>query len=547
MARESSSLLKGGAEVDQRQGPGSAATRQLSRREFLGRTSAGAAVVGSAALLAGCGSSGSAPSASKTTGKPRYGGRLRAAFSGGTSADTLNPFLALSQPDFARSYQLFDELLAFDQHAVARPALAVDVTPNANATEWTIRLRDGVTFHNGKPLTADDVVYTFRYILNPKSLASGASAFTPLDGPNISKIDRLTLRVPCHTPFSTFPQNFPIYYNKVVPEGYNPKLPPVGTGPFKYKSFTPGVQSVFVRNENYWQEGLPYVDEVVISDYPDETSQTTALLSAEADIINNLTAASVASVEAGGGKVLVADAGGFNPFTMRVDAAPFRDVRVRQALRLVVDRPAMLATVFGGRGTVANDLFSPYDPVYDHEIPQRHQDLDQAKFLLRKAGYEGLSVELVTAPIAQGTVSSAVVLAQQASGAGIKVNVNQITTTDFFGPNILHWVFAQDYYDYYPYFPQCAESTITGASFSETHFNNPRYDELYRQAQATTDESKRIDIGHEMQMIDYNEGGYIIPYFPPVIDAYRTNVRGAVPGLTGFSFNNWDLKVLWFE
>ena len=525
--------------------PSSNDSATMGRRQFLAHAATGAAALGAAGLLSACGSSSANPGTAASQA-PRRGGTLRAAFSGGTTADLLNPFRALSQPDFARSYQLFDELFAFDRTATARPALAVEVTPNAQATEWTIRLRDGVTFHDGKSLTADDVIFTLRYIANPKSFAGGTVSLAPMDAPNIRKLDRLTLRVPCHKPYSTFPDNFPIYYNKVVAVGYDPRKPPNGTGPFKYQSFTPGQQSTFVRNPHYWQSGLPYVDKLVITDYADETSQSNALAGGQTDIINNLTAASIPGVESGGNKVLIANGGGFNPFTMRVDAAPFNDVRVRQAFRLIVDRPQMLNHVFGGHGTIANDLFSPFDKVYDRSIPQRTQDIAQAKFLLKKAGRENLAVELVTAPIAQGTVSSAEVLAQQAASAGIKINLRQVTSSELFGPNILKWVFAQDYYDYYPYFAQCAESTLTGASFSETHFSNQQYDQLYQEAQATTDESRRISIGHQMQDIDFAQGGYIIPFFPPVIDAYRPNVRGTVPGATGFSFNNWDLKTLWF-
>jgi peptide/nickel transport system substrate-binding protein len=517
----------------------------LSRRELLRSAGIGGASIGAAAVLSSC-ASGSISHPAHALQKPRHGGRLRAAFSGGTSADTLNPFRALSQLDFARSYQLYDELLAFDRYAIERPALAAEVTPNALATEWVIRLRDGVTFHNGKPLTADDVIYTLRYILNPKNFASGASGLAPIDATGLKKMDRLTVKIPCHRPFSTLPDNFPTYYNKVVPVGFDPKHP-VGTGPFKYQSFTAGQQSVFVRNENYWQKGLPYADTVVITDFPDETSQTNALLAGQADLVNNLTAASVTELKSRGANILISNGGGFNPFTMRVDAAPLSDVRVRQALRLVVDRPEMINIVFGGHGMIANDIFSPFDHVYDHALPQRQQDLAQAKFLLRKAGHEGLRIQLETAPIAQGTVSSAQVFAQQAAGAGIRVSLNQLTPSTFFGPNILKWLLAQDYWDYYPYFAQCAASTISGASFSETHFNNPRYNQLYNEAQATTDENKRIQIGHEMQTIDYNEGGYIIPYFPPVIDAYSNKVHGAVLGRTGFSFNNWDLKSLWLS
>ena len=244
----------------------------ITRAELLMRAAGVGLVGGAAAVLSGCGSSGPSQSAAAATVHPKHGGVLRAGFSGGTSADTLNPYRALSQPDFARVSQLFDEVLSYDAAALPAPALATEVTPNADGTVWTIRLRSGVTFHNGKDLTADDLIYTLRLIVNPKTVASGSAQFAPVDVRNLKKLDKLTVQVPCHMPFSVLDQQFPTYYNQVVPVGYNPAKP-IGTGPFMLKSFTPGAQSVFARNPNYWQTGLPYVDELIISDYTDEESQ----------------------------------------------------------------------------------------------------------------------------------------------------------------------------------------------------------------------------------------------------------------------------------
>lgn len=230
---------------------------------------------------------------------------------------------------------------------------------------------------------------------------------------------------------------------------------------------------------------------------------------------------------------------------MRVDQAPFNDVRVRQAFRLMVDRPKMLDIVFGGHGTIGNDIFGIWDPEYDHSIPQRHQDIEQAKSLLKAAGQEGLSILLVTSDVAQGVVNMAQVFAQQAAEAGVKVNLRRVTPTEFYGPNYLKWTFAQDYWNYFPYLGQVPLATLPGGAFNETHFDNPRHNALYQQALATLDPSRRTDIAHEMQMIDWNEGGYIIPFFPPVIDGYAPKVGGIVPSKTGTSFNDWDFKNIW--
>jgi peptide/nickel transport system substrate-binding protein len=521
----------------------------VTRQELLRAAGAGAFALSAGNLLAACGggSSSSGTSAATTAAGPvKRGGTLRAGFGGGNNADTLDAINPINHIDFARIYQLYDELVAFDKDAKPQMALAESITPNASATEWTIRLRPGVTWHNGKDFGADDVIHTFETIMNPKSPGPGASAMAAMDVAGIKKLDKLTLRIPFKTPYAPFIDTLPCYYYHIIPVGYDPKNP-VGTGPYKYKSFTPGQQSVFTKNENYWQSGLPYTDEVVITDYADETSQINALVGGQADVVDLLTSDAINSVQSGGGNILISSGGGWTPFTMRVDAAPFNDVRVRQAMRLAVDRKQMLDLLFGGNGTLGNDVFGIWDPEYDHALPQREQDLEQAKSLLKQAGHEGLSVQLVTGPIAQGTVKAAQVLAQQATGAGMNINLRQVTVTEFYGNNYLKWVFAQDYWTYDPYLPQVGFATIKTSPFNETHFNDPQYTKLYREGLATLDAAKRKQILAEMQRIDYDRGGYIIPFFPPVIDGYSKKVNGDVQGKTGWGFNTYDLKRLWLS
>ncbi|MHB1884219.1 MAG: ABC transporter substrate-binding protein [Acidimicrobiales bacterium] len=478
--------------------------------------------------------------------KARRGGTLRAGLSGGTSSDTVDPLNPLNETDFARVYQLYDSLVAMDRNAGPVLALAEEITPNSDATAWTIRLRAGVEFHNGKPLTADDVIYTFQQILDPKAPAAGASAISFVDAKAMKRLDALTLRVPCTRPFATFYETMPLYYYSIIPVGFNSRRP-VGTGPFKFESFTPGVQSTFVRNDNNRQRGLPYVDSVVISDYPDETSQINALVAGQADVVNLLSAPAIAGIRSGGAEVVISDGGGWTPFTMRVDQAPFNDVRVRQAFRLMVNRRQMMEVVFGGYGTLGNDVFGIFDPEYDHALPQREQDIAQARYLLKKAGHENLSTQIVTGDIAQGVVQAAEVFAQQVSAAGVKVALDKVTSTAFFGPNYLKWRFAQDFWGYYGYLPQVGFATLPASPYNETHWGNPHYINLYNQALATVDSSKRSEIAHEMQRIDYDAGGYIIPYFPPLIDGHAKKVQGLAPAKVGRPLFNYDFKSLWLS
>jgi len=521
----------------------------LSRRDFMKTAVTGSLAVGSAGLLSSCGINPNTiqTTARQVSGPPRRGGTLQAAITGGSSADTLDPLSAVSNADFSRVNNLFEPLLGLTPNAQPMFVLADELTPNATATEWTLRLKPGITFHNGKPLTADDVIYTFRTVMNPKAPGAAAAGLASIDAAGLTKLDPLTVRIPCKTPFATLHQALAIpTYSDIIPVGFNPAAP-VGTGPFRLKSFTPGVQSTFVRYEHYWQTGLPYLDEVVITDYSDQTSQVNALLSGQVHVVNLLSADVIAVVESQGKNVLISDGGGWNPFTMRVDVAPFSDRRVRQALRLVVDRPQMLEILFSGHGTLGNDVFGIWSADYDHSLPQRHQDIDQAKSLLKAAGHEDLTVTLVTSDIGQGTVQAAQVLTQQATAAGIKINLDTVTVTDFYGPGYLKWVFAQDYWYFNFYLPQISLATLPTAPFNECHFDNPAYTKLYQEAIATVDTAKRQELAHAMQLIDYTEGGYIIPFFPPVIDGYGANVNGLIPSKGGLSLNGYDFKQLWLS
>jgi peptide/nickel transport system substrate-binding protein len=335
----------------------------------------------------------------------------------------------------------------------------------------------------------------------------------------------------------------------IVPAGFDPKNP-IGTGPFRYQSFTPGMRSVFLKNEHYWRTGEPYVDSLVITEYADETSQVNALLSGQVNCIDQLTQASVAALKSGGQKVVVSNGAGSVPFTMRLDAAPFSDVRVRQALRLVVDRPQMRETVQGGYGLLGNDVFAIIDPEYNHSLPQRQQDIDQAKSLLKQAGQEGMTITLVTAPIRAGAVESATVFKQQAAQAGVTVNLDTITSGAYFA-KYGTWDFAPDFWSYSPYITQATYSAIPGAAFDATHWGTSQYIDkymsFYRQALAATTTATQTPLVHEMMTMDYNEGGYILPTYSANIVAFTPSLNGVMTGLTGQPFVEWRFRDMWIS
>ena len=519
---------------------------EFGRRQFLHGIAAAGAAAGAGSLLAACGgsSSGATQRAAQASRTLRHGGNLKLGLSGGSSSDTLDPHKSLTYIDTSRLQSLYQPLVQLDAQAQVEYVLAESITPHQGSlAQWIIRLRPGVTFHDGKDFTASDVLYTFQRVYS--NGFTGKFGLGPIDLANTKALDPHTVLVQLTKPFSSFAEQLAAFwYNLyIAPAGFNPAKP-VGTGAYVYQSFTPGQRSVFTRNPHYWKPGLPYAGTLTIIDFSDNTTLQDALSTGVVQGAGALDGPQIASLATAGGiKTVVSHSGEIIPFTMRVDQAPFNDVRVRQAMRLLVDRPQMIDSALDGYGVVANDLFSPYDPDFDHSLIRPAQgDIQQAKFLLSKAGQEGLTVSLTTSAVATGTVAMATVLAAQAKAAGVTVRLSNVPAGTFFGPNYLKWPFAQDYYNYYPYLAQVAESMLKASPFNETHTGNARYANLYNQANATASPSLRKEIIYEMQNYDFNEGGYIVPAFIDVLDAYSEKITGYTAGKVGQPLSNFDFE-----
>jgi peptide/nickel transport system substrate-binding protein len=537
----------------------------LSRRELL----VGAGGVLLAGGLAACGSSGSSSSAasgggSTPAGTPKKGGNFRLAVTGGGSGDIIDGQSIITKPDQARLAASWETLVSYDdqyklQIGGDNGGLAEELTQDA-PTQWTIRLRKGIEFNNGKTLTGDDVKYSIQRILDPKEGLFGAAGLSSIDPNKITVMDPQTVRLGLTAPDSTIAEQFGQYYNGMVPVGYSRKGPLkwVGTGPFKTTSFNPGQQSVHVRNPNYWRTGQPYFDQVTVIDFPSATAQVNALLSGQVDAMTDIPFAQIQVAKSNGGlAILITQGGGWLPLCMAIDMAPFTDNRVRQAMRLIVDRKAMLEQVLSGYGRIANDLFSPFDACYNTDLPQREQDIDKAKSLLKQAGQDGATFDLHTTNGAAGMVDSANIFGAQAKDAGITVNVHN--DPNYYGNQYLKLAFSVDFWGTRNYLPQVSNSMLPAgppykAPYNETHWpptSGPgsNYIDLYKQARSEVDPSKRCDIIHEMQSLEYNYGGYIIPFFNNLVDSYSSKVSGFVPGKSTQNLDSFGhgYRTIWFN
>lgn len=498
--------------------------------------------------LTACTSEQSGPAGSEAAGgPPQPGGTLRVGIVGGSIKDTVDAHSPVTHPDEARVIQLYDTLATYDTDHEIEMALADKITPSQDAKTWTVHLRDGAKFSDGRPVTADDVIFTFKRITDPKSPKSGAAGLGDLDRNALQATDSRTVEFRFSKPFAVFEDAVAQYSNGIVPVGYDPKKP-VGSGPFKFESFTPGQQSTFVKNPHYWREKQPYLDAVTIIDFPDDTARVNALLGGQVDAIDQVPLGQINVVKADPNlRVLESQTGSWLPFTMRVDQPPFDDVRVRQAFRLIVDRKQMVDQVLGGHGAVGNDMYGRFDACYATGTTQRAQDIAKAKQLLADAGHSNLSVELVTSPVAAGLVEAAQVFAQQAQAAGVTVNVKKVDPGVFYGDQYLKWTFAQDFWFTRDYLPQTAAGSVQAAPYNETHWSDPEWTRIVNEANATVDETKRCELIKKAQQIEYDRGGYLIWGFPNSVDAHSSKVQGLVADKSGIPLTSFGFRGVWLN
>ena len=505
--------------------------QQFSRRQLLRYSGIGVAAVAGSSFLAACGGDDGDGGGGGGGGGPQgSGGILIHGAAGGGSKDTLDPHAPVTTLDIARVSNLFEPLLFWNNNYELEPALAESVESSGDGTKWTVKMRQGVTFHNGKDVTAEDAWFSIQRVADPKAPLSGGGQLSQiLDFESTKVVDATTLELVLKVPYAILDGLLAEYTVGIIPTDFD-IANPVGTGAFAYKSFDPGKTSTFTKYADYWGDAA-FVDELQIQDFADPSAMVNALQAGQIQTVDSLPYNLIDTIKGAGGDVLVSDTGAWVPFTMRVDQAPFNDVKVRQAMRLIVDRQQMIDQALSGYGFLGNDMYAPFDVAYASDLPQREQDIDQAKSLLKEAGQEGLQVELFTGDdIGPVATASANLFVEQAKLAGVDVKVTK--KAPFYDDQYLQYTFAQDFWNTRNYIPQAVVGTFPpelGGTYNETHWDNEEHRDLVNAAAQELDETKRAELLHDAQEIEYNEGGLIIWGFRQQVDGYGANVKGLEP------------------
>jgi peptide/nickel transport system substrate-binding protein len=532
------------------------AAGRLSRRDFVRRgTVVGISVPLLGSILAACGSSGtsSSPSGGSSSAAGAPGAVIKAGIVTPTGA--INPVTVADQGGLDMLGQTGEYLCLSTQTLTLKPVLATSWTPNSKSDVWTFKIRQGVKFHNGQALTADDVVYTYQLHTNPKGEANALSAFGGVLTPaGVKKVDDFTVEFHLSAPNGNFPYlTSSDNYNMIIlPKGYDPakwQSTFLGTGPFKLGSYTPKSGATFTRNESYWgKKALPSSTQFTF--YDTQNPMILGLTGGTIDVVGQFAVAGAQELLTGSYNIIKLKSSAHRQLSMRNDKAPFTDARVRQAIALTLDRPAIVKALFQGFADVGND--SPFAPVYpstNTSVAQRTKDIAKAKSLLAAAGHgSGFSTQLVTENFVE-IPQYAQIVAQSAKEIGVNIGLKVESSSQYYGKATFgnsDWLDAtMSLVDYghrgvpnvFLTSPLETYNAKTGTgTWNAAHFSNAQYDKLVAQYIAASDLGTQKTLAGQIETLLLAQTPVIFGYFYNYLTATTKGVTGVYPTAVGHLF-----------
>lgn len=491
-------------------------------------------------------------------GEPVQGGEITVAVT--QEPDSLDPYLAAAAGTKEIIYNLFEGLMKLNPDGTFSPALAAEYQVSDDAKIYTFVLRDGVRFHNGQTMTAEDVVWSL----------SRAAGLLPADGsepasaeatgrerkPLIQELgvinrleadaDQRTVTVSLSQPDADFLSYMTV---AIIPAGYTDQAhQPVGTGPFTFTEYQTQQHVVLSRYADYWGERPAYVDKVTFRIVPSADAAMVDLQAGRIDIFPYLTMDKAELVK-DQYDFVDASSNMVQLWALNNQRPPFDNPDVRRALNLAVDKQMLIDVVTFGQGTILESGMAPsMGAFYNGELnPMHRSDLEQAAELLKKAGYDNnLSIDITVPGNYQIHVQTAEVIAAQLTAVGVTANIRSVD----WGTWLSDVYQGRDYdstvialtFDY------CAPSTVMGRYVSDAgnnfiNFNAPDYDALYEKAAAEVNVEKRAGLYRELQAILYNESGSVYLQNPGV----QTAVSKRLGGYTTYPMYVQDMYNVYFK
>ncbi|MNU41542.1 Glutathione-binding protein GsiB precursor [compost metagenome] len=507
--------------------------RGATRRELLSMMLAGGVAMSAGGMILGRASDAIAAT-------PKSGGNLKAAGWSSSTADTLDPAKASLSTDYVRCCALYNRLTFLDQAGLVQMELAEKVE-SADAKTWTVKLRSGVTFHDGKSLTSADVVFSLKRHLDP-AVGSKVNAIAK-QITDVKAVDPTTVEITLANPNADLPTILSMHHFMIVQDGTTDFSKGIGTGAFKLETFEPGVKSILAKNPNYFKSGGAHVDSFEFFAISDDNARVNALLSGDIHLAASIKPRSMRLVESQPGFVLSkTTSGNYTDLNIRLDMTPGDKADFVKGMKYITNREQIQKSVLRGLADVANDQpVSPASIYHNAELKPKAFDPDKAKFHFEKAGVLGQKIPVITSDAATSAVEMATIVQQSAAEIGMNLDVQRVPNDGYWSN---YWLKAPIHFgNINPRpTPDILFSLLyaSNAPWNESQYKSEKFDSMLVEARGLLDEAKRKEIYGQMQIMIAEEAGTIIPVYISNVDAITEKLKGLqanpLGGMMGYAF-----------
>lgn len=514
--------------------------RGATRRELLQMLLAGGVATAASGIMLG-------RATNAVAATPVAGGALKAAGWSSSTADTLDPAKASLSTDYVRCCAFYNRLTYIGEDGAPRMELAESIE-SKDAQVWTVKLRSGVTFHDGKPLTADDVVFSLKRHLDPAVGSKVAKIAKQMTG--FKAVDKQTVEITLASPNGDLPTILGMHHFMIVADGTTDFSKANGTGAFVREVFEPGVRSVGLKNKNYWKPSGPNIDSFEFFAISEDNARINALLSGDIHLAAAVNPRSVRLIDGKEGFVLSkTTAGNYTNLNVRMDMAPGDKKGFVEGMKYLINREQIQKSALRGFAEIGNDQpVSPANFYHNADLKPKAFDPEKAKFHFEKAGLLGQSIPVIASDAANSAIDMAMIV--QAAGAEIGMTFDvQRVPSDGYWDN--YWLKAPIHFgNINPRpTPDILFSLLyaSDAPWNESQYKSEKFDRMLLEARGSLDQAKRREIYNEMQVMVSEEAGTIIPAYLTNVDAISAKLKGLEPnplgGMMGYSFAEY----VWLE
>jgi peptide/nickel transport system substrate-binding protein len=529
---------------------------EITRKQAILRFGAAGALVALPGWLAACGGDGDGEgqqTGTTQTGDVKKGGRFSMARN--EEPLSLDPIVPSDNGSIWVIYQMFDQLTTVNEDSSGiAPSIAESWEISPDGTVYTFAIRQGVMFHDGSPMTIEDVVFSLQRVFDPKG--SGYSfLFGTVEG--VAAVDDTNVQITLKEPFTPLLDNLNVFPASIVPkaaveadaEAFAQN--PVGTGPFKLQQFAKGRHVHLVKHDDYWKPDRPHVDEVFIPYVTDDNTRILRVQGGEVDAAVAIPYAQIDQLDAQDDiDVQIEELFRFDGMWLNHAEAPLDDVKVRQALNYATDKEAMLKSIFFEKVEIANHMM-PKMKYWRDDVPAYEYDPERAKSLIAESkAADGFTLPIV---IPTGDViiqQIAQIVKESYAGIGVNVEItnldigtaytnfsefnytagaNWYITSDVPGPDEL----AAIQFDF---------SAESGTKSFFTNYNTPRATELVQEA-GRSDDATREQLFGDLQQLVMDDAVLVALFFTPARAALRSHVRDFKTVKTAW----WRLEDVWLD